>query len=181
MRKRPLALALAAPLVCALLFLAVAPSSAMAQTPPPAAPDSTASPPAEGRRDAARFFLLQRMREELQLTDAQSLRVLDIMREMDGERAGHRKAMETIAARIRLILQADSTPDALFREQVGLYQVEVARFESRQRELEQRVLEALTPRQQAGFLLLKRRLLAGGGPPHDGAQGSGKGRGRGRN
>lgn len=180
MRDRRPFLSFVAPALCAVLLLVVPSPAARAQAPPSPDPDSTAPPPAEGRRDAARFFLLQRMREEIQLTDAQSLKVLDIMREMDGERRGHRKAMEASAARLRLLLQAGSTADAPFREQVALHQKEIARFEARQRELEQRVLDVLTPRQQAGFLLLKRRLLAGGGPPPDGGQGPGRGRGRGR-
>lgn len=156
-----------------------------AQAPPPPPPDGGAEALAEGgTRDAARFFLLQRMRDELQLTDSQSLKVLDLMRAMDAERRTHRVAVEGIAQKIRTLQAAADSTEAQFREQVILLQREQGRFDAKLREMEQKVLDALTPKQQAGFLLMKRRLLdrpsQGSGPGQPNPKGRREGRGRNR-
>lgn len=136
-----------------------------------------------GARDTARFFLLQRMREELQLTDSQSLKVLDLMRAMDDERRAHRDGMGAVTRKIRTLQASTDSTDAQFKEQVTLFQKEQARFEAKLRELEQKVLDALTPKQQAGFLVLKRRLLDRGaqGAASSQSQQPGGRQGRGRN
>lgn len=170
--------------VLAATFLVAALSTGLAlpaQAPPPPPPEGGPEASADGARDTARFFFLQRMREELQLTDSQSLKVLDLLRAMDEDRRVHRDAAESIAQKIRGLQAAATSTDAQFREQVALFQKEEARFEGRLRETEQKILDALTPKQQAGFLVMKRRLMdrppQGAGPGHSNPQGRRGGRG----
>ena len=169
----------------AFIVLAAWVSLALPAQAPPALPEGGTDASREGgARDTARFFLLQRMREELQLTDSQSLKVLDLMRAMDEERRAHRDSIGAITRKIRDLQGSTGSTDAQFKEQVVLFQKEQARFEAKLRELEQKVLDALTPKQQAGFLVLKRRLLDHGSPGASSSQpqqpGGRPGRGRNR-
>ena len=132
------------------------------------------------RREAVRFMVLQRMREALELTDAQSLKVIDAMRQLDSERESHRKAHAQILTRLRELLDSSAT-DGQLLEQVELFKKETARFEAKVQELEQRLMEPMNPRQRASFLILRRDLMReylGAGGPGEGAGKRARGRGR---
>ncbi len=152
------------------LLLGVFCLPAATQVPPPDAPP----PPPAGmrgqgrdRREMARLYLIQRMRDTLSLTDAQTLKVMDVLKSIDEERSRHRSAMAELLSRIQTHLENDKTPTAVLAKDVADFRARQAGFEKRLRELEARLLDSLTPRQQARFLLLRRNLMnqmRGGGP-----------------
>ncbi len=154
-----------------------------AQVPPPDAPP----PPPAGmqgqgrdRREMARLYLIQRMRDTLSLTDAQTLKVMDVLKSIDEERSRHRDAMAELLSRIQAHLESDKTPAAVLAKDVADFRAQQTGFEKRLRELEAKLLDSMTPRQQAQFLLLRRNLMnqmRGGGPGRH-FQGRGPGAGR---
>jgi len=142
-----------------------------AQAPPP----DGAAPPAEQmqgqgrhRREIARLYLIQRMRETLSLTDAQTLKAMEVLKAIDGERARHRQAMMDIMSRIQAHLEDGKTSDKVLARDVADFQAQQTSFEKRLRDLESRLLAGLTPRQQAEFLVMRQDLMqqmrGGGGP-----------------
>ncbi len=118
-----------------------------------------ASAPRRERREVARLFVVQRMREALSLSDAQTLKVMDAMKALDEARMAHREALRPLLDGMRAHLGDPSTPDDVLLADVKRIQAEQARLEEVLKTEEARLLEALTPRQRARFLLLRRELL----------------------
>lgn len=118
-----------------------------------------ASAPRRERREVARLFVVQRMREALSLSDAQTLKVMDALKALDEARTAHREALRPLLDQLRAHLDDPSTPDDVFLADVKRAQAEQARLEEVLKTEEARLLEALTPRQKARFLLLRRELL----------------------
>ena len=133
---------------------------ALAQGGPPAA---GAGPrrlhDADQRRDTVRLYLVHRMREALALSDAQTLKVLDVMEAIDAAREAHQSTMRSIQARLQSALNDSATSDATFQAAVADVQKEQAQFEARARELDAQLLAVLTPRQQAKYVVLRRQLI----------------------
>ena len=135
---------------------------AFAQAPPGgdgAPPPGTVAGERASRRETVRLYLVHRMREALSLTDSQTLKIMDLLEEMDRNRQGHQAALQAIAAQIKAGLADPSTPDSTFRDSVARARKEQEEFETKTRDLDGRLLEVLTPRQQAQFILLRRQLL----------------------
>ena len=147
--------------------------AAPAQAPPPDGP----APPAEqmqgqghGRQEIARLYLIQRMRETLSLTDAQTLKAMEVLKAIDEERARHRQAMMGIMSRIQTHIDDEKTSATVLAQDVADFRAQQTSFEKRLRDLESRLLDGLTPRQQAEFLVMRRdlmnRMRGGKGPRH---------------
>ena len=111
------------------------------------------------RRETVRLYLVHRMRETLALTDAQTLKVMDVLEEVDRARESHQAVLQGLMAQLKGDLADPATPDAAFRDAVARVRKEQEEFEARTRQLDGRLLEVLSPRQQAQFLLLRRQLL----------------------
>jgi Spy/CpxP family protein refolding chaperone len=143
------------------LAMALVSLGAVAQGGPPAA--GPAGPrrmrDADERRDTVRLYLVHRMREALALSDAQTLKVLDVMEAIDTAREAHQATLRSILARLRAGLNDPSTSDATFKETVADVQKEQAQFEAKARDLESQLLAVLTPRQQAQYIILRRQLI----------------------
>lgn len=137
-------------------------TAATAQAPPP---DSPPPPPGQvqgqgrGRREIARLYLIQRMRDTLSLTDAQTLKAMEVLKAIDAERASHRQEMMDVMGRIQAHIKDGKTTDKVFARDVAEFHALQTRFETRLRDLESRLLEGLTPRQQAEFLVMRRDLM----------------------
>lgn len=112
------------------------------------------------RREVARLFVVQRMREALSLSDAQTLKVMDALKALDDARMAHREALRPLFDAVRAHLDDPSTPDEVLLQDVKRIEAEQARLEEVLKAEEGRLLQALTPRQRARFLLLRPELLA---------------------
>ncbi|MEW5764301.1 MAG: hypothetical protein ACOYXN_10905 [Acidobacteriota bacterium] len=132
--------------------------SLAAQTlpPPPDPPDASVG---RQRREVGRLYVVQRMRETLGLSDAQTLKVMDSLKAMEDLRSAHQTALRTMGRTFEAHVQDPGTPEKDLREDVAQFRSEQERFEAALKAEEGRLMEALTPRQQVQFLLLRRQLL----------------------
>ncbi|MGC8722742.1 MAG: hypothetical protein ACP5VF_02560 [Acidobacteriota bacterium] len=153
----------------ALFALVVLPTAAQMPGGPPARGPG-AGPDQETRRDVAQLYLVQRMREALALTDAQTLKVMDLLQQIDRARMDHQAAIRSLVSSLQAQLDDPKTPDSAFRESVESFRKGQEEFERRVRDLESRLLAVMTPRQQVQFLLLRRQLLMQG---REGMRGAG--------
>ncbi len=145
----------------ALLFsLTLLAASAQEPAAPEAAPpQTTAQREAGERRETVRLYLVHRMRETLSLSDAQTLKVLDVLESLDKAREAHQAAMKGFMTRIDALLSDPKTADGPFRDVVAEVQKEQVQFETKAREIDASLLALLTPRQQAQYLMLRRQLV----------------------
>jgi hypothetical protein len=134
---------------------------ALAQEPPapPPEPGLPAPPPSDTRREVIRLYLVQRMRESLALSDAQTLKVMDVLEAIDKERLAVQNDTRPLMEEFRRQLDNPSTQDDRFKELVVDFQKKQARSEASLKELDNRLLAVLTPRQQAQYILLRRQLM----------------------
>ncbi len=149
-----LAFSLALPLVSA----AQGPIPMPPDGPPP--PGDEAGGEAASRRETVRIYLVQRMREKLQLSEAQTLKVLDVLQTMDDLRPAAREAMQRQVLRAQALLADPATPDSSFKELVASVKKEQADWERKMQDQEEKLLAIMTPRQQAQWMLLRRELMA---------------------
>lgn len=148
-------------LLFAVFVVAVA-FSAGAQSPaplPPGAGTSGVAPGAPGRRDTVRLFIVHKMRENLELTDAQTLKVLDVLEAIDQERETSGFARRALLDRMQGLLADPTTPEPVFRDAVAQFQKSQEQNEAKMRDLEARLLATLSPKQQVQFIVLRRQLL----------------------
>jgi len=135
--------------------------SAGAQSPPP--PPGTeapgVAPGASGRRDTVRLFVVHKMRENLALTDAQTLTVLDVLEAIDQQRETAGYARRALLDRMQGLLADPATPEVALKDAAAQYQKGQEQNEAKMRELEARLLATLTPKQQVQFIVLRRQLL----------------------
>jgi len=147
-------------LLFAVLMVAVA-FSAWAQSPPPPpgadAPGGASG--ASGRRDTVRLFVVHKMRENLELTDAQTLKVLDVLEAIDQERAAAGFARRALLDRMQGLLADPASPEPALKEAVAQFQKSQEQNEAKMKELEARLLATLSPKQQVQFIVLRRQLL----------------------
>ncbi len=131
--------------------------------PPPALQEDEQTTEAASRRETIRIYIVHKMREKLGLTDAQTLKVLDVMSAMDEIRPAHNRVMRQYMSQLQAMLDNPATTDAAFKEEVSSIRKEMAGQEKRLMEQEDRLLEIMTPRQQAQWLLLRRELMGRAG------------------
>jgi len=145
------------------VLLVMLATGAAAQAPPPQTPPPDAAPPQaqpEGsRREVMRLYIVQRMRETLALSDAQTLKAMEILEAIDKQRAANQSDMRSVMEEIRRQIQNPAATDDRFKELVAEFQKRQVRNEASTRELENRLMAVLTPRQQAQFIVLRRQLL----------------------
>lgn len=124
-----------------------------------------AGPPGESprgqqaRREMARLYLVQRMRETLALSDAQTLKVMDALSAIDTERLANQNDMRQLMDSLNTQLGDPTISDEKLKDSVAEFQRRQAKHETALRDLESKLLAVLTPRQQAQFLLLRRQLM----------------------
>ena len=150
----------------------------MAAQEPPAGDLPPEGPPPARRREMAKLYLVQVMREDLALTDAQTLKVMAVLDQLDEARKSHQEEMSALLGKLRTHAEDPAVSDATLKEDVAQFRAAQPRFEASLRDLEGKLLDILTPRQQARYLVLRRDLMAeiaGGGAN----QGRGPGRGPG--
>jgi len=141
------------------LMLAFTCLALAAQGAAPSEEEPRPQPDAASRRDTVRLFLVHRMRESLQLSDAQTLKVLDVLEALDKERQGHQDAMRSLQARLRAAVEDPATSESAFKDLVAETRKEQARFDTAARGLDERLLALMTPKQQAQYLILRRSLM----------------------
>ena len=148
---------------------------------------AAAQPPEESERDRARTFLVVRIADALQLSDADALKVSAVIRRADERRLGLVKQRETFESTLRSVL-AKTPADpaaltALISEGNDLDQKLALIPEETFRELQ----AILTVEQQAKLLLFRRELqgevrnamerrFGGGAGARRGSPGRGKGK-----
>jgi hypothetical protein len=132
-----------------------------AQAPPPPPPEGAPLPPQPGdtRRDVMRLYVVQRMREALAMSDAQTLKAMDVLAAIDKQRANNQSELRLFLEDLRRQLDDPATSDERCKELVAEFQKKQARNETALRELEGRLLAILAPRQQAQYILLRRQLM----------------------
>jgi Spy/CpxP family protein refolding chaperone len=142
-------------------LMAAAPLIAAAQA--PAAQQEAAAPRAapsvSGRRDTVRLFIVHKMRENLDLSDAQTLNVLDVLEAIDLERESEGRARRVLLSRMQGLLADPATSEAAFKEAAAQFQKSQEQNDARMRDLEARLLSILSPKQQVQFVILRRQLL----------------------
>jgi hypothetical protein len=130
-----------------------------AQAPPPA---EGAPPPPRAdstRRDVMRLYLVQRMRETLAMSDAQTLKAMEVLEAIDKQRADNQTDLRAFMDDLRGQIENPATTDDRLKGLVAEFQKKQARNEASMRDLEGRLMAILTPRQQAQYILLRRQLL----------------------
>jgi Spy/CpxP family protein refolding chaperone len=124
----------------------------------PAGPGEGAGPGRSDRKDTVRLFVVHKMRENLGLSDAQTLKVLDVLEAIDTERESVQLARRTQMDKIQTLLADPASPESAYKDVVAQFQKSQEQSETKMRELEGRLLATMTPKQQAQFLLLRRQL-----------------------
>jgi|WetSurMetagenome_2_1015567.scaffolds.fasta_scaffold04502_5 Spy/CpxP family protein refolding chaperone len=124
----------------------------------PAGPGEGAGPARADRKDTVRLFLVHKMRESLGLSDAQTLKVLDVLEAIDAQRDSVQLTRRTQMDRIQSLLADPASPESAFKDVVAQFQRSQEQSEAKMLELEGRLLATMTPKQQAQFLLLRRQL-----------------------
>jgi hypothetical protein len=118
-----------------------------------------AAPTVSGRKDTVRLFIVHKMRENLGLSDAQTLNVLDVLEAIDRERESEGKARRALLSRMQGLLADPTTSEVAFKEAAAQFQKNQEQNEARMRDLEARLLSTLSPKQQVQFVILRRQLL----------------------
>jgi len=117
------------------------------------------APSVSGRRDTVRLFIVHKMRENLGLSDAQTLQVLDVLEAIDQEREIEGVARRALLNRMQGFLADPATPEAAFKEAAAQFQKSQEQNGTKMRDLEARLLNTLSPKQQVQFIILRRQLL----------------------
>ena len=118
-----------------------------------------AAPSVSGRKDTVRLFIVHKMRENLGLSDAQTLQVLDVLEAIDQEREIEGAARRALLNRMQGMLADSATPESAFREAAVQFQKSQEQNGAKMRDLEARLLSTLSPKQQVQFVILRRQLL----------------------
>ena len=146
--------------------------------PPPPADEAEGPAPPPGERENVRFFLAYKMKERLGLTEAQTLKVLDILKEGDEFRVAHRQKMQAMRGAAYKLLNDQKAADADFRKMADEMTRLKNEAEAKMEEAEKKMLALLSPKQQLEWILFKKELQRGGGPESGGPRHPGEGRGR---
>lgn len=127
--------------------------------PPPLGEDEVTeplSPPEE--RENARIFLVYKMKERLKLTEEQTIKVLEILKQSDEFRLKHREKIRELRRKCYQLLKDEKTPDVEFKKMIEEIEKERKDSEKKMEETEKKLLSLFTPRQQLEWLLFKREL-----------------------
>ena len=134
-------------------------AGAQAPAPQPDARAPGATSAASERKDTVRLFVVHKMREKLGLSDAQTLKVLDVLEAIDQERETEGFTRRALLERMQGLLADPATPETAFKEAVAQFQKSQEQNEPKMRALEARLLDVLSPKQQVQFVVLRRQLL----------------------
>jgi len=156
MRVRTLFVTLA--LGAALPLLAQAPPPPEPDAPPPGAPGEEAAPDGQ-RREMMRLMVVSRMRDRLALTEAQTVKVMALLEEMEKQQERHREEGRPLMEKLRALVDNPSSTDAALKEVIGALRAQRADQEKQNQAREDELLAILTLRQQAQWLLLRRELM----------------------
>jgi len=137
-------------------LIALVAMTALAQPASPPGPRGTSE--AE-KRDTVRLFVVHKMREALALSDAQTLKVLDAMEAVDQERESEKTERRAAFGRLQTLVDNQGTQDPAYKEAVAQFLRFQEQSESKMRELENKLLSIMTPKQQAQYILLRRQLV----------------------
>jgi hypothetical protein len=133
--------------------------------PPPPPGEEEAPPPPPKEREEVRFFVAYKMKERLGLTDPQTLKVLEILKEGDESRVAHREKMKNLRQTAQKLLNNPKTPDQDFMKIVEEMAVIKKDGEAKMDDVEKKLLATFTPRQQLEWMLFKKECQQGPGAP----------------
>lgn len=140
-------------------FLAVSQGFLRPSTqPPPVEDEEIAPPPPPEERENARIFLAYKMKERLKLTEEQTLKVLEVLKQGDEFRLKHREKMIELRRKCYELLKNEKTTDFEFKKMIEEFNKERKEGEEKMNETEKKLLSLFTPRQQLEWLLFKREL-----------------------
>ncbi|MCX7829995.1 MAG: hypothetical protein N2445_02915, partial [Acidobacteria bacterium] len=97
----------------------------------------------------------------LKLTEEQTLKVLDILKEGDEFRQKHRDKMNELRKKCYELLKNDKTPDSEFKKMVEEMKKARSEGEAKMDEVENKLLLILSPRQQLEWMIFKKELQKG--------------------
>lgn len=142
--------------------------------PPPAGEEEGAPPPPPEEREKARIFLAYKMKERLKLTEEQTVKVLEILKEGDEFRIKHREKMAELRRKCYDLLKNEKATDAEFKKMVEEMKKMRMEGEAKMDDTENKLLSILTPKQQLEWMLFKKELQRGEryNPPHQGRRAS---------
>lgn len=142
--------------------------------PPPVEDEETAPPPPSEEREKARIFLAYKMKERLKLTEEQTVKVLEILKEGDEFRIKHREKMAELRRKCYDLLKNEKATDAEFKKMVEAMKKMKLEGEAKMDDTENKLLSILTPKQQLEWILFKKELQRGErhNPPHKGRRAS---------
>ncbi len=132
------------------------------QPPPNVEDEDLAPPPPPEERENARIFLAYKMKERLKLSEEQTLKVLDILKEGDTFRMTHREKMAALRKRCYDLLKNEKASDSELRKMVEEMMKAKKEGEAKMDETENKLLSILSPRQQLEWLLFKKELQKAG-------------------
>lgn len=112
----------------------------------------------EEERERARFFLAYRLKEKLNLKEEQTLKLLDILKEAEMTRLKHHERMKEL----RKIAYEKLKNENINETEIKKLVEEIKRIKEEKdlktKEIEEKILSILTPRQQLEYLLFKKEI-----------------------
>ena len=153
---------------------------ATGQVPPPPPPDGPPNtideetPPPPMEREKARFFLAYKMKDRLNLTESQTLKILEILKENDDFRISHREKMQNLRNKAYNVLQNPKSKDEDFEKILMELKKLKDEGDEKMEEFERKIYSVLTPKQKLEWFLLKReffKTFQGEGPKGRGHRG----------
>jgi Spy/CpxP family protein refolding chaperone len=133
----------------------------MVQPPPLVEDEDIAPPPPPEERENARIFLAYKMKERLKLTEEQTIKVLEILKEGDEFRMKHKEKMAELRRKCYDLLKNEKANDAELKRMVEEMKKMRVEGEAKMDETESKLLSILTPRQQLEWMLFKKELQKG--------------------
>ncbi|MEJ2421015.1 MAG: periplasmic heavy metal sensor [Acidobacteriota bacterium] len=125
---------------------------------PPPAPQMQGGENMAQRRETMHLYLVYRMRQTLQLTDAQSLKVMAVLDDMDKLRRDHMEKARALLERLNDLANNDKAGDKAILAAVAEFRKEQAAFMKKLEALDGKMLDVMSPRQQAQWLVFRREL-----------------------
>jgi Spy/CpxP family protein refolding chaperone len=146
--------------------------------PPPGGPQNMMeeeTPPSPMEREKARFFLAYKMKDRLNLTESQTLKILEILKENDDFRISHREKMQNLKKKAHDVLQNPKSKEEDFEKVLVELKKLKDEGDKKMEECEMKIYSVLTPKQKLEWFLLKRefsKTLQGGGHKERGHRGN---------
>ncbi len=155
-RRAPFATALAA---LALAALAGPPGGILAaQGPGPGGPRGLPAEEAEDLVETLEIYMIAKMKRTLDLSPEQQETVIPLIEDLSASRRAFNRERRLVLMRLRPLVEDPQASDAEIRESLArLRQAETA-FEEKERRSLDAIRSALTPRQEAKFILFQERF-----------------------